>query len=73
MSIFFIIMLCTCMLLCPLYRLHTLYHTLAKIYIELNLNLSIMEQVRNCAVWPIENWLGSSMDHIKAGMGKFIK
>ena len=33
------------MLLCPLYRLHTLYHTLAKIYLELNLNLSKVAQI----------------------------
>ena len=24
-----------------------------------------MEQVRLCAVWPGENWLGSSMDHLQ--------
>ena len=26
---------------------------------------SMMEQVRLCAVWPTENWLGSSMNHIQ--------
>ena len=26
---------------------------------------SMMEQVRLCAVWPMENWLGSSMNHIQ--------
>ena len=26
--------------------------------------LSMMEQVRLCAVWPTENWLTSSMNHI---------
>ena len=26
---------------------------------------SIMEQVRLCAVWPTENWLGSSLNHIQ--------
>ena len=25
----------------------------------------MMEQVRLCAVWPTENWLGSSMNHIQ--------
>ena len=29
---------------------------------------SIMEQVRLCAVWPSENWLGSSMNHIQGLM-----
>ena len=27
---------------------------------------SIMEQVRFCAVWPMENWRGSSMNHIQS-------
>ena len=27
--------------------------------------LSMMEQVRLCAVWTTENWLGSSKNHIK--------
>ena len=26
---------------------------------------SMMEQVRLCAVWPIENWLGSSLNQIQ--------
>ena len=26
---------------------------------------SIMEQVRLCAVWPTENWLGSSLNNIQ--------
>ena len=26
---------------------------------------SMMEQVRLCSVWPMENWLGSSMNHIQ--------
>ena len=26
---------------------------------------SIMEQVRLCAVWPMENWLGSSLNQIQ--------
>ena len=26
---------------------------------------SMMEQVRLCAVWPMENWLGSSLNHIQ--------
>ena len=25
---------------------------------------SMMERVSLCAVWPIENWLGSSLNHI---------
>ena len=25
----------------------------------------MMEQVRLCAVWPMENWLGSSLIHIQ--------
>ena len=25
----------------------------------------MMEQVRLCAVWPMENWLGSSLNHIQ--------
>ena len=25
----------------------------------------MMEQVRLCAVWPIENWLGSSLNQIR--------
>ena len=25
----------------------------------------MMEQVRLCAVWPTENWLGSSINHIQ--------
>ena len=29
---------------------------------------SMMEQVMLCAVQPIENWLGSSMNHIHAGL-----
>ena len=29
---------------------------------------SMMEQVRLCAVWPMENWLGSSMNHIQGWM-----
>ena len=28
----------------------------------------MMEQVRLCAVWPMENWLGSSMNHIQGWM-----
>ena len=27
--------------------------------------LSLMEQVRLCAVWPMENWLGSSLNRIQ--------
>ena len=27
--------------------------------------LSMMEQVRLCAVWPMENWLGFSLNHIQ--------
>ena len=27
--------------------------------------LFMMEQVRLCAVWPTENWLGSSMNYIQ--------
>ena len=27
---------------------------------------SMMEQVRLCAVWPMENWLGSSMNRIQS-------
>ena len=27
----------------------------------------MMEQVRLCAVWPIENWLGSSLNQIQGG------
>ena len=27
-----------------------------------------MEQVRLCAVWPTENWIGSSMNHIQGCM-----
>ena len=26
---------------------------------------SVLEQVRLCAVWPTENWLGYSMNHIQ--------
>ena len=26
---------------------------------------SMMEQVRLCAVWPMENWLGSSLNQIQ--------
>ena len=26
----------------------------------------MIEQVRLCAVWTTENWLGSSMNHIQA-------
>ena len=26
---------------------------------------SMMEQVRLCAVWPMENWLGCSLNHIQ--------
>ena len=29
---------------------------------------STMEQVRLCDVWPTENWLGSSMNHIQGRM-----
>ena len=29
---------------------------------------SMMERVRLCAVWPTENWLGSSMNHIQGWM-----
>ena len=29
---------------------------------------SMMEQVRLCAVRPMENWLGSSMNHIQGWM-----
>ena len=29
---------------------------------------SIMEQVRLCTVWPMDNWLGSSMNHIQGWM-----
>ena len=29
---------------------------------------SMMEQVRLCAVWPSENWLGSPMNHILGWM-----
>ena len=29
---------------------------------------SMMEQFRLCAVWPMENWLGSSMNHIQTGL-----
>ena len=29
---------------------------------------SMMEQVRLCAVWPMENWLGTSMNHIQRWM-----
>ena len=29
---------------------------------------SMREQVRLCAVWPTENWLGSSMNHIQGWM-----
>ena len=29
---------------------------------------SMMEQVRLCAVWPTENWLGSSINHIQGWM-----
>ena len=29
---------------------------------------SMKEQVRLCAVWPTENWLGSSMNHIQDWM-----
>ena len=29
---------------------------------------SMMEQVRLCAVWSTENWLGSSMNHIQGWM-----
>ena len=28
---------------------------------------SVMEQVRLCAVWPMENWLGSSLNQIQVG------
>ena len=28
---------------------------------------SMMEQVRLCDVWPTENWLGSSMNHLLSG------
>ena len=28
---------------------------------------SMIEQVRLCAIWPMENWLGSSLNHIKVG------
>ena len=31
-------------------------------------SFSMMEQVRLCAVWPMKNWLGSSMNHIKGWM-----
>ena len=29
---------------------------------------SMMEQVMLCAVWPAENWLGSSINHIQGMM-----
>ena len=29
---------------------------------------SMIEQVRVCVVWPMENWLGSSMNHIQGWM-----
>ena len=29
---------------------------------------SMMEQVRLCAVWPTENWLGNSINHIQGWM-----
>ena len=29
---------------------------------------SLMDQVRPCAVWPTENWLGSSMNNIQSWM-----
>ena len=29
---------------------------------------SVMEQVRLCAVWPTENWLGSSLNHMQGWM-----
>ena len=28
---------------------------------------SMMEQVRLCAIWPMENWLGSSLNQIQVG------
>ena len=30
---------------------------------------SVMEQVGLCAVWPMENWLGSSLNQIR-GLGR---
>ena len=30
--------------------------------------LSMMEQARLCAIWPMENWLGTSMNHIQGWM-----
>ena len=29
---------------------------------------SMMEQVRLCAVWPTENWLGSSLNQIQSSL-----
>ena len=31
-------------------------------------DLSMMEKVRLCAVWPMENWIGSFMNHIQGRM-----
>ena len=28
----------------------------------------MMEQVRLCAVWPAENWIGSSINHLQGRM-----
>ena len=33
---------------------------------------SMMEQVRLCAVWPTESWIGSSMNHIQGWMPVWI-
>ena len=38
-----------------------LYSTIARV------RVSMMEQARLCAVWPMENWLGSSWNHIQTG------
>ena len=34
---------------------------------------SMMEQVRLCAVWPMENWLGSSMNLITTGLNDCLR
>ena len=33
--------------------------------LKAGLCLSMMEQVRLCAIWPMENWLGSSLNQIQ--------
>ena len=31
----------------------------------------MMEQIRLCTVWPTENWLGSSMNHIQGWVSEY--